>query len=103
MHFDTHKAITCYRFFDHDSNARSVALRINKSESIKAIRPAIDDTGHLLIGQRVVGMKGREQHRAINSGSRGAPQVLFQGRVGVPWTSQPIASSSMTVAINDHR
>src|SRR6185436_9288792 len=40
MHLNTHEAVTRYGLFDHHSHAASIALGMNKSETVKAIWPA---------------------------------------------------------------
>src|SRR5256885_8897237 len=100
MHFDAHEAVPRYGFFNHHSDAARITLGMNKGESVKAIWPAVDDPGHLAIGDGVVGMKSGEQHGAIDPGPGCAPPILLHRCVCVPWASKPIALSGMAVAIN---
>src|SRR5215213_2086494 len=88
MDLDSDETITHDCLFNHRPYASPVTLRINESKTIKAIRPAVDYAGDLAISDRIVGMKGREQHRAVNSRSGRSPQIFFQRRIGIPWTSK---------------
>jgi hypothetical protein len=58
--------------------------------------------GRRSFGDRVIGMKGGEQRRAVNARSSGPPQIFCERRIGIPRAGQPVAFSGMTMAINDH-
>jgi hypothetical protein len=60
--------------------ARSwLALGMNKSEAVKAIRPTVHNTGDFAIGHSVVGMKGGDQHGRINPAREARRQYFSDG------------------------
>jgi hypothetical protein len=75
---------------------------MDEGESVKAIGAAPDDPRDFAIGGRVVGMKGGEQHRAVNARSGRPRQIFCERRIGVPRAGQPVAFPGMTMAVNDH-
>jgi hypothetical protein len=90
------------RFLNHRRHTTAIALRVDEGESVKAIGTAPDNPRDFAIGGRVVGMKGGEQHRAVNARSGRPPQIFCDRRIGVPGAGQPVAFSGMTMAIYDH-
>ena len=73
-----------------------------KAKPIEAIGAARDDARDLPVRDRIVGMKGRKDHRALDTGAGGPTQVLLERRRGVPGTGQAVAFAGMAVAIDDH-
>jgi hypothetical protein len=75
---------------------------MDEGESVKAIGTTPDNPREFAICGRVIGMKGGEQHSAVNARSGRPRQIFSERRIGVPRAGQPVAFSGMTMAINDH-
>jgi hypothetical protein len=96
------EAVARDRFLNHRCHTTAIALRMDEDESVKAVGTAPDNPRDFAIGDRVIGMKGGEQRRAVNARSGGPPQIFCERRIGIPRAGQPVAFSGMTMAINDH-
>src|ERR1700734_1918198 len=57
VNLDAPKSITLHRDLDHGENSPPVALRVNESESIKAVGTAGYDAGDFPVGHSVVRVK----------------------------------------------
>jgi hypothetical protein len=79
-----------------------VGLRMDEGETPEAVRMGGNDPGHLSVGDRVVGMEGREEDRAADTGSRGAHQIPVERGPGIRRSSEAVTGARVAVAVDDH-
>src|SRR5262249_34954391 len=80
----------------------SIPIGMDKRKPIEAVRLTRNDRCDLAVCDGIVRVKGSEQHGAIDSGASGPSDVITERCGGVPPPRGPIASSRVTVAVDDH-
>ncbi len=102
MRLDPDETVARDRFLNHRRHTTAIALRMDEDESVKTIGTALDNPRDFAIGDCVVGMKGGEQHRAVNARSGRPRQIFYERRIGVPRSGHPVAFPRVAVTVNDH-
>ncbi len=101
MHFDADEAVFLHRNAHHLPNPTTIAHRMHKDKSIKAIRVGSDDARHITVGDRIVGMEGGEDHRLADPGPGGPVKISVERRSTVPRSGEAITLTRMAMAVDD--
>jgi hypothetical protein len=80
----------------------AVAGGVDEGEAVESIRAASDDSCNLTVGNRIFGVKSRENHGLLDTCFNCATHMIIKGGLGIPWTGKPITLSCVAVAIDDH-
>src|SRR5262245_5230343 len=102
MHLDADEPVLRDHLSDHLAHASTVAGRMHKGKAVETVGTAGDDPPHLVVGDRIIGVKRGENHGAVDARARGSQHVLLERGGRVPWPGQPVALPRMAVAIDDH-
>ena len=102
VHLNPDEAVLVDCLRHHVEHAATVPRRMHEGKAIEFVRPAGNDPRDGAVGDRVIGMKGGEQDRAIDPRPRRTHHVLFERRGRVPGAGQSVAFSGVAVAVDDH-
>ena len=103
MRLDADKAVALDGRAQQVQDAAPVAPRMHEGKAVKTLRIGSDQARHAVIGDRIIGVKGGEQHAAGDAGRLGPAQIGVQRRIAVPRPAQAVAWPRMAVTIDDQR
>src|SRR5262245_46294408 len=102
MHLDADEPVFRDHLSDHLAHASTVAGRMHKGKAVETVGTAGDDASHLVVGDRIIGVKRRKYDSPVDARARGPQHVLLERGGRVPRPGQPVALPRMAVAIDDH-